>query len=1358
MSSFKDPKKSDNNSDLPIRSLYRQDREPETDDSTSEDERYKLKSRSRKVDLPERIPKYEDDDDTSDIYGEILPERTRRKADDFLDSVDEDEYEPYEDDDTEVKGKRFGGFRRKFGRMLSALKQPESSHIPEKDELYFDDESAVDLDSLKAEYRHESVRQKQPPVKKTVVSAESSAISENGDQYISLDTIKNIAGISDDAEIIQTPEPPAEIKKDDVIIADDHEYSAANLIYTSKKKAKPDIITVPPLQQEPEAVQETPDEAEEDDTDNIIPKKRPVEKRKNELPVFDIFEEYAKEQREKELAEKNSEAQKNVADDVQADEKKEEIPVSDESTVKEDINKQIPEEAGTDISETAEQTQTEEPAAEPAEEKSDVPVEEPVIVQAETINEDNTVNKADDAVEYKKTPPAVVIKEKPVNTTFKRYQRRPVVKEENTEQYKEADVYNRYQYEQPAVYDTTDNEDISAELNGQDYSFVQESYVALEMNMPQTENKSDSDDEGMPDVLEFDTKPPMMPDMYRGEMSDSHSRESDTADTGEWGEPLSDEELFADETYSENEQDITDLTESDIPLITYHVDTEEPFIVMAGKFSKTVRGEYEAVRAYRNKGKKPPKKKTSVNNIVPVSKPQAATVRPEPEKPIVPVKAVKPESKPAVENTNVPQKTVTLSEIKAAAAASANADAPKKTELRKPPAIKPTPKVITEEDIEKQQVKPAPSIKLVNDAEVKNEKTSVNKPKADAKKKRKNQEPPKPASNVVKLENDNKKFKIRDLFGTEEEYDPDDYPEPEAVEPQLDDYTEEKDAEAIENEITTSFQTVLARTLILTGTTVLSVALALISQFTPLFSENIKSGWLWYAIISFMLFSISVFAYRMPIVNGLLPLKRFKGNPDTAIAVASVAVAVQSITSLFIPNVFINGTMYIYVPLLLIALLLNSVGKLMIITRTYRNFSYLKRPYPKFAGKILKDAKTAKEMSEELLTTKNIIGYTKRVKFMKNFLQLSYMPDPSERAASKAAPVTTAVALLCGIMYGVINKDLAGAVSSFALTACMGVPIICLLAVNIPLGRLCKSVLKGGAMITSYETVKQFCDTTAIVVDSSQLYPKGSVTLSGMKAFNQGKLNDAILAGAAIMYAVNGNMTHVFENIVQCRKEALPEVENVLYEDEKGLVGWVRGQRILIGNRKLLVSHNIRVPSIELEERYTNMGNDITYISVGGELIAMFILSYKTDRSIARELRNLEQNGVNLIVRTVDANITKEKIAKRFGLFYRCISILPTHLGNTYQDMTSEPDESARAYLATRGKLSSFAKAVSGCIRIRAKATIVSLLQYVGIVIGMILITLISFVSGFEMLGFFEILIFIGFWAITSVIVTVIKK
>ena len=117
MSSFKDPKMSDNDSELPIRSLYRQNREAETDDSTSDTEIYQSESRRRRAEPPERIPKYEDDDDTSDIYGEIMPERSKRKTEDFFEYVDEDEYELVEDDEEEEPAKKhFGKFRSKTGQ------------------------------------------------------------------------------------------------------------------------------------------------------------------------------------------------------------------------------------------------------------------------------------------------------------------------------------------------------------------------------------------------------------------------------------------------------------------------------------------------------------------------------------------------------------------------------------------------------------------------------------------------------------------------------------------------------------------------------------------------------------------------------------------------------------------------------------------------------------------------------------------------------------------------------------------------------------------------------------------------------------------------------------------------------------------------------------------------------------------------------------------------------------------------------------------------------------------------------------------------------------------------------------------
>lgn len=788
-----------------------------------------------------------------------------------------------------------------------------------------------------------------------------------------------------------------------------------------------------------------------------------------------------------------------------------------------------------------------------------------------------------------------------------------------------------------------------------------------------------------------------------------------------------------DDKYTENDLSgaEADLTEGHISSITYHYSNTEPFIVMAGKFSKTLRGEYEAVMMHKHKDKIEKNKKdvtaeSSERKSQKISKPLDYSLN---------GVDLEPVSLPSVQARNIKAKTVENSVKNSSLRAHAKQEEKQQYQPLKEIIQGESSSKLTEKNDKKQWFSQEKS-KAIGKKIKKTDRLSDKKPFIKEKR---------------------KKFDFRQLFDGDEEYDPDDSPI-EEIKPQLDDYTEEKDAEAINTEIATTFQTVFARTIILTGTTVASIVMSLIAQCTPLFRESIKNGWLWYAVISFLLFAVSVIVYRLPIVNGLMALKGFKGNPDTAPAVASVAVAVQSITALFTPNIFINGTMHIYVPLVLLALLLNSIGKLLILMRTHRNFSFLRKPYPKFAGKIYTDVKNAQKMVEELPSKKTIIAYTKRAKFMSNFLQLSYLPDPSEDTASKAAPITTLISLISCIAYGVLSRSFAGAVSSFALTACVSVPIICLLAINIPLKRLCASVLKSGAMITSYETVKQFCDTNAIMVDSSQLYPKGSITLSGMKAFKQSKLNDAILAGAAIMYAVNGNMTYVFENIVQCRREALPDVENVIYEDGKGLVGWVRGQRVLIGNRELLESHNIKAPNLELEERYIKTGNDITYISVSGELIAMFILSYKTDRTIARELRNLEQNGVSLIVRTVDANITKEKVAERFGLFHRCISIMPTGLGNIYHEVIKDADEKSRAYLVTRGKLSSFAKAVSGCIKLKSNATITKILQYIAVALGLALVTLISFVSGFQKLGCLEMLIYIGFWIITSLFVSIIRK
>ena len=574
----------------------------------------------------------------------------------------------------------------------------------------------------------------------------------------------------------------------------------------------------------------------------------------------------------------------------------------------------------------------------------------------------------------------------------------------------------------------------------------------------------------------------------------------------------------------------------------------------------------------------------------------------------------------------------------------------------------------------------------------------------------------------------------------------------------LDDYTDEKDAEDIRTEIEKNLHTVVVRSSILFITAVVSVIAASIAQFSNLFSEAMRTGWLFFAIISFALFCVAVITDRLTIVNGLMPLRHFKANSDTAAAVTALTVGIQSITAIFTPHVFVDGTYHIYVPIAIIALLCNSVGKLLIITRTLDNFKFLAKPSQKYAGKIYTDTKNAEKMTAEFPSKNTIIAYMKRSKFMSNFLRLSYASDPSELLASKIAPVTTAIALILGVAYGLMTMNFAGGITSLALTACVGTPMMCLIVLNIPMKMLCRNTLNIDAMISGYDAVQQFCDTNAVMIDTSQLYPEGTVTLNGMKIFRQSKINDAMQAGAAVMYAVNGTMSYIFENMIHCSKEKLPKVDSIVYEDDKGLLAWADKQRILIGNRTLLETHNIKVPKKELEEKYLKTGGEITYISINGELVVMFVLSYKTDKKIAAELRELEESGVSLVVRTIDPHITKEKIAKKFGLFERCVTVLPTGLGSICNEVTSSVDEQSRAYLVTKGKLSSFARAISGCIKMKSSIMIAKLLQLASIIFGTVVFTLISFISGFQKLGSIQILVYIVFWALVTIIASLVKN
>lgn len=575
----------------------------------------------------------------------------------------------------------------------------------------------------------------------------------------------------------------------------------------------------------------------------------------------------------------------------------------------------------------------------------------------------------------------------------------------------------------------------------------------------------------------------------------------------------------------------------------------------------------------------------------------------------------------------------------------------------------------------------------------------------------------------------------------------------------VEDYTGEEDEKSILYELNHNIRKLFMRSL-LSG--IIAVVVVVLTIVTRIFPSAICSAVPFapaaYAILLFILMAASLVLNRVAMLSGLSPLVHIKGNSDTAVAVAGAAGMVQIIVSFFCLG-DLNGfhvNYYTVIPML--AFFANNVGKLYMVLRVKDNFKFVSSKGQKYASKIYNNESVAMQMMSGTAADRPIIAYQHKTEFPSNFLKISYAPDPSEDLASKLAPITTIASIIIAVMYGVVKLSFADALNAFALITAVSVPVATLLSVNAPVRKLCKTLLSYGSMLSGYPSVKQFCDSTAIMIDANELFPAESISLEGIKTFEDYSIDESLLCGIAILKEAQNPIANAFDSVVAETEETLPEVESVLYEDEIGLVGWIKSERILVGSRTLMEKYSVEVPNMEYEEKYTSQGRQVTYLSRAGRLVAMFVTRYTPDAQLKAEMQRAETNGISFLIRTTDYNVTNDLVAKLYDLFYRSIKVLPTGLGNVLREAEDTVEETSRSYLITNGKAASLARAVTGCVKIKHNISLSIIIQLIAVIFGLLVASTLSLYAGVQVMGSLEVLIYALFWGAAAVFAPAVQK
>ena len=132
-------------------------------------------------------------------------------------------------------------------------------------------------------------------------------------------------------------------------------------------------------------------------------------------------------------------------------------------------------------------------------------------------------------------------------------------------------------------------------------------------------------------------------------------------------------------------------------------------------------------------------------------------------------------------------------------------------------------------------------------------------------------------------------------------------------------------------------------------------------------------------------------------------------------------------------------------------------------------------------------------------------------------------------------------------------------------------------------------------------------------------------------------IDTAIIYAASMLADTDSTLNKLFTGMV-ASKSLLEKVTDRQAVPGKGYMGWIRKERVILGNRAMMMDYGIKVPSQEYEQHYTLNQRRIVYMAVAGKLYAMFRIAYQSDPKIAADLELVHRTGMYLVVDCDDFN------------------------------------------------------------------------------------------------------------------------
>ncbi len=472
------------------------------------------------------------------------------------------------------------------------------------------------------------------------------------------------------------------------------------------------------------------------------------------------------------------------------------------------------------------------------------------------------------------------------------------------------------------------------------------------------------------------------------------------------------------------------------------------------------------------------------------------------------------------------------------------------------------------------------------------------------------------------------------------------------------------------------------------------------------------------------------------LAQGLKKLVTLKSDSDTPAAVGGLVGLGYCLWQLFVEQNQSTQLPLLFASVAGMAMVAGRFGRQMRLMRISRNFRFVSsEKAKKYAACMLEDEKEAAELGYRAHAAgMPKVMYYRKASFLNYFLTHSYTADPVDRVMRWFMPLVLVVAVCCTIGYAVVfPTSIHKLPLIFSATVLVSLPMWTFFSSQRATSRSCKRALKKGVMISGFAAADEYGHLPdTVILDATEIFRKEQVKLHGIKTFSGTRIDEAITDSAAVVITAGAPLAPIFKRLIENRTDILGEVDSLAFEQDMGLSGWVGGRRVLVGNRRLLANHGVDVPSVEYEERYTKDDRKIVYLSTGGELSAMFVVSYLAEPDLKQQLHRLVKAGVSLDVRSCDANISASLIAQVMEIPRAAVNVFTSAQGRAYETMIKrESNTPAKTTMASSSRAVSQVFALLQCRRLRRGVWASLIVQMAISILAMLCCVFVTVMTGF---------------------------